>query len=115
MQFTDTHAHLTHEDYTDLAAVLKQAEAAGVTRYVAPGLDMASSRRAIKLHEAYPSIVPAIGLHPLSTTEIYEAFRELVALPIVAAIVEIGTDAKAGEWKEQETRFRFFLELAIEV
>jgi len=116
MNFIDTHAHLTHDDYAGkLDVVLNQAKEVDVTRYVVPGLDMASSRQAIKLYHEFSSILPAIGLHPLSATENYESFRELAALPEVAAIGEIGTDAKAGDWKEQEARFRFFLELAIEV
>jgi len=110
----DTHAHLTHEDYSDVAGVLERAKQVGVMQCVVPGLDSTSSRKAIELAQKYPQILPAVGLHPLSASENLEAFRELAALPQVVAIGEIGTDAKAGEMKEQEKRLRFFLELAIE-
>lgn len=110
----DTHVHLTMADYTDLAGTIQRAKEAGVERFVVPGLDLASSQKAIALSEQFAEIIPAIGLHPESPTEDLDAFRELARDPRVKAIGEIGTDAKAGDWAVQEKRLRFFLSLAVE-
>ncbi len=120
MQLIDTHVHLTMPDYDTKAAgglvgVLKRAQDGGVLQYVCPGLDRATSKAALALSETYESILPAVGLHPLSPNEDWERFRELATHSKVRAIGEIGTDAKAGDWQNQEARLRFFLELSIAV
>mgnify|MGYP003881703131 CR=1 FL=1 len=97
-----------------LPEVIARAKEAGVTRFVVPGTDYATSQQAIELAQQCPEIIPAIGLHPLNEKCDLNLFRSLAALPEVKAIGEIGTDSGAGDWAEQERRFRFFLELAIE-
>ncbi len=115
MHFYDTHVHLTHEDYQkDLPGLLERATNQGVAGFVVPGLDYASSEQSIELHSQYPSIIPAVGLHPLSPAEELAPFRELVNRPEVKAIGEIGTDKKAGSMDKQEERLRFFLDLAVQ-
>lgn len=116
MELFDTHVHLTYPDYLEtpdgLSGVITRARAAGVTRYVCPGLDSASSQAAIGLAQQHPEIIPAVGLHPLGEEEDLEVFRTLAAQPQVKAIGEIGTDRKAGPMDLQEERFRYFLDLA---
>lgn len=114
MYMIDTHVHLTWDDYTDLPGLIQRAKEVGVDRFVVPGLDLASSKRAIALSDQYPEIIPAIGLHPESPDEDLDAFRALAHDPRVKAIGEIGTDAKSGDMALQEKRFRFFLDLAVE-
>ncbi len=110
----DTHVHLNMDDYTDIAGAIERAKEVGVDRFVVPGLDLASSKKAIELSEQFPEIIPAIGLHPLSEDEDLNAFKELARDSRVKAIGEIGTDIKGGDWANQEKRFRFFLGLAVE-
>jgi TatD DNase family protein len=116
MSFIDTHVHLWHDDYSGLLpAVVNRSIAAGVTRFVVPGIDLNTSKQAIDLAKEYKGIIPAIGLHPLNPEEPLEPFAELAALPMVKAIGEIGIDKRAGDFNQQEKRFRFFIELAIKV
>jgi TatD DNase family protein len=111
----DTHVHLNLDDYTDLGGAIARAVEVGVDQFVVPGLDLASSQKALEMSWQYPQTVAAIGLHPMSADEELEPFRELARDPHTTAIGEVGTDAKAGDWANQEKRLRFFLELAIEV
>ncbi len=116
MRFYDTHVHLSHDDYqADLPGLLQRAQAAGFAGLVAPGLNLQSSYQVVELAQRYPAIIPAVGLHPLSPAEDLESFRVLAHNPMVKAIGEIGLDSKGGPIKDQEQRFRFFLEVALEV
>lgn len=109
----DTHVHLNLPDYPDLPGLIERAKAVGVDRFVVPGLDVASSQKALALAETHPEIIPAIGLHPLSEPEDFALFEAIAQDKRVKAIGEIGTDSKAGPWEAQEKRFRSFVELAI--
>ncbi len=62
---TDSHAHLYWKDFDeDRAAVLERARAAGVTRMVVVGTDVASSRAAFELCADEPGLFPTAGIHP---------------------------------------------------
>ena len=95
--FYDTHAHLDYDDYQpDFAAVLARAQAAGITKIIAIGTDLASSRRALALAEQHPQIYAAVGWHPGNAHEapadIRPALHELARHPKAVAIGEIGLD-----------------------
>jgi TatD DNase family protein len=95
--FYDTHAHLHYPDYADeLPQVLERAQAAGVTKIVAVGIDLTSSQRAIQLAEQFPCLYAAVGWHPTHANEAPEdlrpALRELARHPKVVAIGETGLD-----------------------
>ena len=65
MNLTDTHCHLDLEQFdADRSQVLERAWAAGLTRILIPGLDLASSQRVVKLAESHPNLFAAIGVHP---------------------------------------------------
>lgn len=65
MVLTDTHCHLDFEKFdVDRPEVLQRAWEAGLTRILIPGLDLASSRSAVKLAESHPNLFAAIGVHP---------------------------------------------------
>jgi TatD DNase family protein len=95
--FYDTHAHLHYPDYEgDLPQALERARAAGVTKIVAVGIDLASSARAVELAERYADLYAAVGWHPTHANEAPEdlrpALRELARHPRVVAIGETGLD-----------------------
>jgi TatD DNase family protein len=95
--FFDTHAHLDYPDFApDFAAVVERAQAAGITRLISIGTDLASSARAIQLAEQYPAIYAAVGWHPSNASDapadLRPALRELAQHPKVVAIGETGLD-----------------------
>ncbi len=95
--FYETHAHLDYPDFAiDLPEVIERAHAAGVTKLISIGTDLASSERAVALSERFPSVFAAIGWHPCNASEAPEdlrpALRRLAGHPKVVAIGETGLD-----------------------
>ncbi len=93
----DTHCHLDMSAYqADCEAVLARALAAGVTRVISVGIDLASSRRAIALAEHYEGVYATVGVHPHNVAELSEGdYAELQGLcrhPKVVAYGEVGLD-----------------------
>ncbi|HCC55138.1 MAG TPA: hydrolase TatD [Desulfobulbaceae bacterium] len=93
----DTHCHLDMSAYeADCEAVLERAIAAGVTRIISVGIDLASSRLAIALAKKYIGVYATVGVHPHNVAELSEAdYTQLQALcrqPKVVAYGEIGLD-----------------------
>jgi TatD DNase family protein len=98
VELVDTHTHIQMRQFNaDRAAVARAALAAGVTRMVVPGTDVATSRDALALARAFPShIFAAAGTHPhdadgFDAAEL-AATRALASEPEVVAIGEIGLD-----------------------
>ncbi len=121
MELVDTHCHLTDLPLShDLDAVLRRSQEAGVSRFIVPGYDLASSRTACRLAAAYPSIGAAVGLHPAWINNNSdnrfspEPFRQLARLRSPVAIGEIGLDYALKDYSvnTQEIVLRTQLELA---
>jgi TatD DNase family protein len=97
MTFYDTHAHLDYPDFaSELPDVIARAEAAGISRIVCIGTDLASSASAVELAERFPGVYAAVGWHPSHASEAPEdirpALRSLAKHPKVVAIGETGLD-----------------------
>lgn len=120
MRLFDTHAHYDSEAFDDdrmevLAALPEQ----GVELILNPGCDVASSRIAVSLAEAFPHVYAAVGVHPSDcgnwNDETIPQLKELAAHPKVRAIGEIGLDYY---WEDNPPRefqqdvFRRQMELA---
>lgn len=93
----DTHAHLDYPDFKqDLDSVLDQARDQGVSRVVAIGTNLDSSRAALRLAEEYSEVYAAVGIHPSEAQDapddVISPLRELAAHPKVAALGETGLD-----------------------
>ncbi len=93
----DTHAHLDFDDFRDdLDDVVARAGNAGVAAVIDPGIDIATSKRAIELAERCGIVHPAVGIHPNSVArsapgDMLELSR-LAQHDSVVAIGEIGLD-----------------------
>ena len=62
----DTHIHLDAAEFdADRDALLTAARAAGVARFVVPGVDVASFERIATLAATQPDVHHAYGIHPL--------------------------------------------------
>lgn len=95
--FYDTHAHLDYPEFTgDFPQILERAQTAGITRIIAVGTDLESSRRCIALAEQHPQVFAVAGWHPNHATEAPPDFRptlrELAKHPKVVALGETGID-----------------------
>jgi TatD DNase family protein len=93
----DTHAHLDFPEFAgDLDAVLDRAKEAGVSRIIAIGTTLQSSRSAIRFAEANSEVYAVVGIHPTSASEEREDFlpelRQLAEHPKVVGIGETGLD-----------------------
>jgi TatD DNase family protein len=96
-KLVDTHCHLVSADFDDdREDVIERARSAGVEQIIVPGVDLESSRRAIRLAASHPCIYAAVGVHPHHARTLdQEVLRELEGLcasPLVVAIGEIGLD-----------------------
>ena len=115
----DTHAHL--DACTRPAAeLIADAEAAGVHRVLAIGMDGASCRAALAAAEAFPQVHVAIGRHPGTSAGFDDAdAAELAALAAherCVAIGETGLDFKRdyAPRADMERAFRAQMQLARE-
>ncbi|MDD6101637.1 MAG: TatD family hydrolase [Clostridiales bacterium] len=93
----DTHAHYDDEAFDeDREQVLASLAAANVGRLVNVGASIDSSRRSIRLAEAYDNIYCAVGIHPDSAAEFdtlsEKLLYELAENDRCVAIGEIGLD-----------------------
>lgn len=62
---TDTHIHLDLKEYADdLPLVLMRSENQGVSRWIVPAISSANWARLPVLHQQYPNLYYAFGLHP---------------------------------------------------
>ena len=107
MKLTDTHCHLDYNKFDpDREAVLRRAREAGLIRILVPGLDLKSSREAVRLAESNPLVYAAVGFHPTDlenfSEQTFEQVKALARHPKVVAVGEIGIDYY---WvKEEEKR-----------
>jgi TatD DNase family protein len=93
----DSHCHLDLQPFdADRAEVVARAQAAGVTLWVNPGIDLDQCRRALALAEQLEGLYVAVGIHPTSadrfTPETLQALQRLAQHPKVVAIGEVGLD-----------------------
>ncbi len=106
LKYIDIHSHISFVDYgADQAAVMARMREAGVGAIVV-GVDLETSREAVKLAEAHENLWACIGAHPRDNADfVFEEkdFAELVKSPKVVAIGECGLDY-----------FRFVGDLAAE-
>lgn len=118
----DTHCHLNLNIFEeDLPLVIERGLEAGVSYFLVPGIDIATSRRAVELAEQFPEIYAAVGIHP---SEAYQwdrqVAREIFSLarhPRVVAIGEIGLDyyRDRAPRELQQAVLREQLDLALDV
>ncbi len=118
----DTHAHLSFPQFqTDLPDVLMRAQQAGVTKIVAVGTHLLSSRASIALSEQKGHVWASAGFHPAESQQVDDAsLKDLAGLLLHAKVVAVGETgldffrdyAPCGV---QENAFRAHIRLAKEV
>lgn len=116
----DTHAHL--DACADSPGeLLARARAAGVSRVVAVGSGIESSRATLAIADAEEGVSCALGIHPHHAgdgdSERFDELRELLRRPHAVALGEIGLDYYR-DYAPREMQKRVFteqLELATEL
>lgn len=98
MPLIDTHAHLWDRRFDDdRAAVLARMRAAGVTRHLEVGADLATSRQSVDLAASDTSVLATAGIHPHDALHATDdapraELRALLDHPRIAAVGECGLD-----------------------
>lgn len=96
-RLVDTHCHLYFNLFDDdLPDVIRRAVDRGVNNIMVPGLDLATSYRAIALCDSFPNVYAAVGIHPNEAngwgTGALNEITSMANHPKVLAIGEIGLD-----------------------
>jgi TatD DNase family protein len=118
MELIDTHAHLQADAFDgDRAETLERARQAGVTRVVAIGADLASSKAALALADGNPSIIATVGVHPHDarnfTQDQWDELVEMVGDDRARAIGEIGLDYHYDFSPREAQQFAFQSQLSL--
>ncbi len=100
----DTHIHLDDERYRDdLDDVLERAKQGGVERYIIPGADITTLKRAVALAEQYDSVYFSVGIHPYDKEQYDEtALEHYINHPKCVAVGECGLDYFRLEGSDEE-------------
>lgn len=122
VNIVDTHCHLDMSAYDDdRDEIISTAFTAGVAPIITIGIDLQSSRRAVRLAEKHQTVMAAVGVHPhnvggLKDTD-YDELRSLATNPQVVAYGEIGLDfvKQHTPVAEQLLHFRKQAQLAQEL
>lgn len=99
VEWTDNHCHLP-EDVVEEAAQVESADAAGVTRLITVGCDVASSRACAAAAGRHDSVWATAGIHPHDAKSVTDeagrldlsAIEALLDDPRVVAVGECGLD-----------------------
>ena len=120
----DTHCHLDMDIYTDdLDEVIERAIQHDVTTIVTIGIDVTSSRHAVKIAQKHKNVYATIGVHPHDVDNLsdqhYEDLRTLYSTHKnhIVGYGEIGLDYVKlhSDPKNQRFHFNKQLELAEEL
>lgn len=109
--WVDSHCHL--DPSTDVAAVVAEARAAGVTRMVNVGTDVASSRVAIEVAASHDGVWATAGVHPHDASGGIDGLESLLVLPGVVAVGECGLDYHYDHSPRPEQRRVFADQIAL--
>jgi TatD DNase family protein len=115
-ELVDSHCHLDLEPlFSKLQQTLQEADTAGVTACIVPGVHPNGWQRIHELASEYPQIVPAFGVHPMHAAVVddHTMLRLSELAPSGIAIGEIGLDPTYAVSRTcQENVFREQIRLA---
>ncbi len=119
MEIFDTHCHIDLPAFdADREAVISHARELGVTHMVVPAIVARGWKRLVSICNEHPGLLPALGLHPMFTSEHIDAditaLAETVEHTRPVAIGEIGLDyfIDGADRKRQQTLLEAQLDLA---
>ncbi|SFV75439.1 Putative deoxyribonuclease YcfH [hydrothermal vent metagenome] len=100
----DTHIHLDSKAYEkDLDEVIQRAKEGGVQKFIIPGADPSTLKRAVEIAEKYDDIYFAIGVHPYDIDAFsIDIFEKYIYHKKCVAIGECGLDYYRLEGTQEE-------------
>ena len=115
--YIDVHCHLDESTYGDLSALINSCAEEGVTRLIAVGFDIPSSRFALSCAEKYQSVYFAAGFHPTELSKYKEGDLDIIAdlcsHPKCVALGEIGLDYHYPDTDKQLQKEIFLRQLEL--
>ena len=120
--FTDTHCHLSKDDYEDIDKVIENAQKNGIYRLIISGCEKNMIKESIEIANTHPNIYLALGYHPEEADEVTEQdileLKEIIKTNNkVVAVGEIGLDYHYGkENKDKQIKlFKDMISIAKEL
>ncbi|GAB6143448.1 TatD family hydrolase [Desulfocicer niacini] len=93
MRLFDSHAHIDDISFqNDFPETLQRAREAGVKAIMVAGVDLATSKKAIKMVEKHPHIFTSVGVHPHDVKHCSE--------DVMAELTSLATHKKVKAWGE---------------
>ena len=94
MRWIDDHCHLGDgsDRWPEAEATIAEAHEAGVMRMITVGCDLATSKLAIDVANAFEGVWATAGVHPHDATDGIGGIAALLANPKVVAVGECGLD-----------------------
>lgn len=122
LSFVDSHCHLNFDAFDrDREQIVLQARKNGIIRILNPGIDIETSKTALKCAIEFPEVYAAVGVHPNSgliwnQTSLSE-LKQMAGEKKVVAIGEIGLDYYRDYTPRnlQNSIFQQQLELAADI
>lgn len=118
----DSHTHLDFNHFdADRKDVILRAQENNVLALISIGIDIQTSRAALKIAQEYDNIFTSAGFHPHDankmTSDDFDELEQLYSHPKVVAIGEVGLDYfyDYSPREIQRRVFRRFIDLAIEI
>lgn len=115
--YIDVHCHLDNSTYGDLSSLIASCESVGVSRIIAIGFDVQSSRFSKDCAEKFPSVYFTAGFHPTELTKYKEGDLDIIAdlcmHPKCVALGEIGLDYHYPDTDKQLQREMFLRQIDL--
>jgi TatD DNase family protein len=109
--WTDAHCHIPHDGVGE--DVIEEAHAAGVTRLVTVGTDLASSLAALDVARRHDQVWATAGVHPHDAAGGIEGIEALLDEPEIVAVGECGLDHHYDHSPRPEQREAFAAQIAL--
>ena len=116
--FIDTHCHLDAAEFNGQQdAIVREAQAAGVTMLVLPAIARANFATVQTLCAQHTNCAPAYGIHPMfvdrATPADLDVLRGYLAHPATVAVGEIGLDFFVDGYDQEKQEFYFAEQLKL--
>lgn len=117
MKFTDTHAHIFNEYFSDFTKVVNDAKNNSVYKIITAATNFENIEEVLETSEKYPNIYACIGLHPEDLVKDYTKLEKYIVdnsnNKKLVAIGEIGLDYYYTKENKQEQIELFEYQLSL--